>query len=103
MAFARSEARDLSFSALPASFLWGRAAHHGDHFIHKGFHLFRLGIHLFRGGSRFLGTGGILLNHLVHLGNRRIDLVDALGLFVGSGCDISPTSSPTFSALSDLS
>ena len=55
----------------------------GHQFTYKGFHLFGLGIHLFRGRGRLLGIGCILLDDLVHLGHGLVDLINALGLFIG--------------------
>ena len=47
-------------------------------------------------GGQFLRAGGILLGHPVHLGHRLIDLINTLGLLLGSSGNLSPISFTTF-------
>ena len=47
-----------------------------DHFVHG----FGLSAELFRSAGAFFGVGRVLLRDLVHLGDGRVDLVDALCL-----------------------
>ena len=59
------------------------------------FHLLGLGISLFGSRGRFLGVGGVLLDHPIHLGNGLTDLADPLSLLLGKGAAIiSPNQLP---------
>ncbi|OPY84315.1 MAG: Chaperone protein DnaJ [Syntrophus sp. PtaU1.Bin208] len=46
-------------------------------------HLDGLGVHLFRGAGGLFGVGRVLLGDLVHFRDGLVDLIDALGLFLG--------------------